>query len=104
MGRDCRLGVQYDVGELSPGRGAFVVEKAFRATIVDAWQSGVLLVGLWSSLLVRRRAGEQAPESVGAQGGNVGTLDGSVAWKDIRHMKLYRSSQLWESDGAFGYW
>ena len=49
-------------------------------------------------------AWEQTPESVGAQGGNVGTLDGSVAWKDIRQMKLYRSSQLWESDGAFGYW
>lgn len=47
---------------------------------------------------------EQTPRDAGATGGNVGLLDGSVSWKDIRLMKAHRASQLWESDGAFGYW
>lgn len=47
---------------------------------------------------------EQVPKDIGAKGGNVGKLDGSVAWKDIARMSPYRASQLWDSDGAFGYW
>lgn len=47
---------------------------------------------------------QQNPRIIGAQGGNVGQLDGSVEWKNIAHMKVYRSSQLWGADGAFGYW
>jgi prepilin-type N-terminal cleavage/methylation domain-containing protein len=47
---------------------------------------------------------DQTSISVGAQGGNVGLLDGSVSWKPINQMRLYRASQLWESEGAFGYW
>jgi prepilin-type N-terminal cleavage/methylation domain-containing protein len=46
----------------------------------------------------------QSPESIGAQGGNVGLLDGSASWKGIRQMKAYRASHLWEADGAFGLW
>jgi prepilin-type N-terminal cleavage/methylation domain-containing protein len=44
------------------------------------------------------------PGDVGAKGGNVALLDGSVSWKNIKQMKAYRASQLWEADGAFGYW
>jgi prepilin-type N-terminal cleavage/methylation domain-containing protein len=47
---------------------------------------------------------EQTPREIGAEGGNVGKLDGSVAWKDIRKMQLYRTSQLWEDSGSFGFW
>ncbi len=47
---------------------------------------------------------DQTVESIGAAGGNVGLLDGSVRWKDIRQMRVYRGSQIWEEDGAFGYW
>ncbi len=46
----------------------------------------------------------QTPATIGAQGGNVGLLDGSAAWKPIQQMKSYRASHLWESDGAFGLW
>ena len=46
----------------------------------------------------------QTPRDIGAQGGNVALLDGSVSWRDIRQMKTYRASQLWEDDGAFGNW
>jgi prepilin-type N-terminal cleavage/methylation domain-containing protein len=46
----------------------------------------------------------QTPVNIGAKGGNVGKLDGSVNWKLIRDMIPYRASQLWDADGAFGYW
>lgn len=46
----------------------------------------------------------QTPPDVGARGGNVALLDGSAAWRDIRKMKAYRASRLWEADGAFGLW
>ncbi len=47
---------------------------------------------------------EQQPPDIGAQGGNVGFLDGSARWKPIGEMRAYRASQLWGADGAFGYW
>lgn len=46
----------------------------------------------------------QTPRDIGAQGGNVTLLDGSVAWRNIEQMRTYRASQLWEADGAFGNW
>jgi prepilin-type N-terminal cleavage/methylation domain-containing protein len=46
----------------------------------------------------------QTPANIGAQGGNVGLLSGSVAWKPISRMQAYRSSQLWGADGSFGLW
>jgi type II secretory pathway pseudopilin PulG len=47
---------------------------------------------------------QQTPGDIGAKGGNVGTLSGSVAWKNISKMGAYRSSQLWGADGSFGLW
>lgn len=47
---------------------------------------------------------EQTPREVGGEGGNVGKLDGSVSWKPMSQMKLYRTSQLWEDAGSFGLW
>ena len=47
---------------------------------------------------------QQKPVDVGARGGNVGLLDGSVTWKDIRQMGRYRGSQIWGADGCYGYW
>jgi type II secretory pathway pseudopilin PulG len=47
---------------------------------------------------------EQTPVHLGARGGNVGLLGGSVAWKDIGQMRTYRSSQLWDDSGSFGMW
>lgn len=46
----------------------------------------------------------QSPPDIGAKGGNVALLDGSASWRDIRQMKAYRASRLWEADGAFGMW
>ena len=47
---------------------------------------------------------QQTPASIGAKGGNVGLLDGSVAWKDVSRMKSYVGSQIWGADGSFGLW
>jgi prepilin-type N-terminal cleavage/methylation domain-containing protein len=46
----------------------------------------------------------QTPKDAGAQGGNVGKADGSVAWKPMIQMRLYRTSQLWADQGSFGFW
>ena len=43
-------------------------------------------------------------KDIGAVGGNVGLLDGSVAWKNIGQMKPYRGSRLWDDSGCFGVW
>ena len=47
---------------------------------------------------------QQTPPDIGAKGGNVALLDGSAAWRDIKRMRAYRASRLWEADGAFGLW
>jgi prepilin-type N-terminal cleavage/methylation domain-containing protein len=46
----------------------------------------------------------QNPIDIGAQGGNVGRLDGSAGWRPISAMEVYRASQLWGAEGAFGLW
>jgi prepilin-type N-terminal cleavage/methylation domain-containing protein len=43
-------------------------------------------------------------EKIGAVGGNVGLLDGSVAWKAIRQMKVYRGSMKWDDQGCYTMW
>lgn len=44
------------------------------------------------------------PVELGARGGNVGLLDGSVTWKRIESMKVYSGSQIWGVQGCFGFW
>jgi prepilin-type N-terminal cleavage/methylation domain-containing protein len=50
------------------------------------------------------QARSETPRQAGAEGGNVGRLDGSVAWKRFGAMRLYRTSQLWGEEGSFGFW
>jgi len=43
--------------------------------------------------------------AMGAAGGNIGSLDGSVIWQPIRLLKQYPASiELDGSSGAFGNW
>jgi len=44
------------------------------------------------------------PEKIGAVGGNVGLLDGSVHWKNIGNMKAHRGSRLWDDQGCYALW
>jgi type II secretory pathway pseudopilin PulG len=41
---------------------------------------------------------------IGAMGGNVGLLDGSVSWRRIQRMRIYRGSQAWGEDGCMASW
>jgi hypothetical protein len=41
---------------------------------------------------------------VGATGGNVGLLDGSVSWIGIGRMQIYRGSRGWDEDGCRAMW
>jgi prepilin-type N-terminal cleavage/methylation domain-containing protein len=50
-------------------------------------------------------AGGVSSAAVGAAGGNVGLLDGSVNWKDIALMQTYRGSQKdWGDSGCWASW
>jgi len=42
--------------------------------------------------------------AVGAVGGNVGLLDGSVSWRKARLMQIYRGSQQWGNSGCWAMW
>jgi prepilin-type N-terminal cleavage/methylation domain-containing protein len=42
--------------------------------------------------------------AIGAAGGNVGLLDGSVSWHNARNMKSYRASQQWGNSGCQAMW
>ena len=44
------------------------------------------------------------PADIGAAGGNVGLLDGSVSWKNITTMRIYRGSQQWDNGGCIAMW
>ena len=43
-------------------------------------------------------------QEIGGAGGNIGLMDGSVAWKNISQMKLYRGSRMWDADGCITAW
>ncbi len=41
---------------------------------------------------------------IGAVGGNVGLLDGSVAWRKVQIMHVYAGSQQWGDTGCWAMW
>ncbi|MBI3192447.1 MAG: hypothetical protein HYZ36_07260, partial [Pedosphaera parvula] len=45
-----------------------------------------------------------ASKAIGAVGGHVGLLDGSVHWRPIDQMRPYRGSRFWGSGGCFALW
>ena len=51
-------------------------------------------------------AGGKKPDEIGAAGGNIGLLDGSVSWKPISQMLIYRGSQMvtWGEGGCIAMW
>jgi hypothetical protein len=51
-----------------------------------------------------RDANGASSVAVGAAGGNVCLLDGSVSWKKIQQMQAYRGSHLWGDDGCWAMW
>jgi prepilin-type N-terminal cleavage/methylation domain-containing protein len=49
-------------------------------------------------------SGGSSSADIGATGGNVGLLDGSISWKKIQRMEIYRGSQKWDNDGCWAMW
>ena len=41
--------------------------------------------------------GSRSSDVIGAAGGNLGLLDGSVSWKTVKQMQVYRGSQSFEN-------
>ena len=42
--------------------------------------------------------------AIGAAGGNIGLLDGSISWKPVKQMRIYRGSQMWGDNGCWAMW
>lgn len=81
-----------DMNDWSPGYGQ---------TFAPHGKSGpVLRDGDFSNVAAE---GASSAE-VGASGGNVGLMDGSVSWKPIKQMITYRASQMWDESGCWAMW
>jgi len=73
----------------------------YRRSFAPHGKSGSIRRGIDPS---NTSAGGMSSAAIGAAGGNVGLLDGSVSWKNIRQMEIYRGSQQWDNDGCWAMW
>jgi prepilin-type N-terminal cleavage/methylation domain-containing protein len=91
-GDDPTLALVTDINDWSPGFGKTFAPHGANGPVTRANDfSNPTAVGASS-------------QEIGAVGGNVGLLDGSVSWKAIGEMKRYRGSRLWDDSGCFGVW
>ena len=81
-----------DMNDWSPGYGGTVVPHSRAGSV----QSG----GDFKNLV----AGGAASTDLGATGGNIGAMDGSTTWMQIKKMKLRRGSQQFATDGCWALW
>ncbi|SRR5258706_10827051 len=81
-----------DLNDWSPG---------FGRSMVPHGRGGAVQVGGDFS---NESANGASSADLGATGGNIGHLDGSVIWQAIKKMKLRRGSQQWETDGCWAMW
>jgi type II secretory pathway pseudopilin PulG len=81
-----------DLNDWSPGYG-----KSF----APHGRNGPILINNDSA---NESAAGASSKDIGARGGNLGCLDGSVKWKSIDQMQPYRGSRLWGSGGCFALW
>lgn len=81
-----------DMNDWSPGYGGSVVPHGKSGAVQAA--------GDFSN----GSANGAASADLGATGGNVGAMDGSVSWVKIKNMKLRRGSQLYGPDGCWAMW
>ena len=77
--------------------------RADRRTFAPHGKNGPVLAGTDASN--QSSAGQgRSPAELGAVGGNVGFLDGSVSWRKIDKMQIYRGSQQWGDTGCIAMW
>jgi prepilin-type N-terminal cleavage/methylation domain-containing protein len=89
---DPQLVLLSEMNDWSPGYGQ---------TFAPHGKGGPILEGLDAS---NPGAAGATPAGIGAQGGNIGLLDGSVSWKSIGRMRIYRGSQQWDESGCWAMW
>ncbi len=81
-----------DMNDWSPGYGQ---------TFAPHGKGGpVLIAGDYSN----PGAAGASSADIGALGGNVGLLDGSVSWRNVGEMRIYRGSQQWDENGCWAMW
>jgi prepilin-type N-terminal cleavage/methylation domain-containing protein len=77
-------------------------------TFAPHGRSGPVLVGTDASNQVSTNQWPpirgRSSAAIGAVGGNIGLLDGSVSWKKIQNMQVYCGSQRWGDSGCIAMW
>jgi prepilin-type N-terminal cleavage/methylation domain-containing protein len=89
---DNQLIVISEMNDWSPGYGGCFAPHG---------RNGPVLAGADAS---NPQATGRTSADIGAMGGNLGRLDGSVAWKKIQQMQIYRGSHLWNNNGCWAMW
>jgi hypothetical protein len=89
---DPQLVLVSDMNDWSPGYGQ---------TFVPHGKGGAVTEGIDAA---NPNAAGARPDAIGAAGGNVALLDGSVSWKPIMQMRVYRGSQMWGDSGCWAMW
>ena len=89
---DSSLVLLSDMNDWSPG---------YAQTFAPHGKNGLILEAMDPSNVNR---GGASSATVGAVGGNVGLLDGSVAWRGVKQMQTYRGSQQWGNYGCWAMW
>src|SRR5262249_10571663 len=81
-----------EMNDWSPGYGETFAPHAKNGTVME---------GLDASNPGARGA---TPADIGAAGGNIGLLDGSVEWRKMKSMQPYGGLQQWGDMGCWGMW
>ena len=75
-----------------------------RRSFAPHGKNGPILIGADASNQTPGGGAGRTSAEIGAAGGNVGLLDGSVSWKKIQNMSIYCGSQQWGDDGCIAMW
>jgi len=78
--------------------------KVDKRTFAPHGRNGPILSGPDPSNMSLQSVWRGTSAQVGAAGGNVGLLDGSVSWRKVQQMQVYCGSQLWGDDGCIAMW
>lgn len=75
-----------------------------RRTFAPHGKNGPILTGSDPSNHAGTSPWRGTSAQIGAAGGNLGLLDGSVAWRKIGQMRIYSGSQAWGDTGCIAMW
>jgi prepilin-type N-terminal cleavage/methylation domain-containing protein len=96
----------------SPQR-SFETPSTPLVTELNAWSMDEMMTfaphGARGAILESGHSGNAGAEgatsaAIGAVGGHVGCLDGSISWKHMRDMQIYRGSRRWDEGGCYTTW